>query len=483
MYKILKKLTLAMILAVSVLLSSSTPTQAQTTPTDLSLSVNPVIVLSIANCDSSNASSVDITIDPSSTGVFKSACQNLYIAANTPGYSLSIKSSSTDLIYQNPTTISPTPVIPSTTNTIANPAVFTNDTWGFAIEKATGLTNNFDTSYTVNNASNKYALLPITNYTIYQTDKVLTESPAPLTDFRAFYGAELTLATIAGQYKTTITYTAIGAEVPEPVYYAKVMNGVSFQDKTTNQSESCDALPIYDGDNPTSEQSLASTVTMTDTRNGQQYDVRRLQDGKCWMIDNLKLATYNASSSDTDLNTIFNFVIPEAYDGSDPDYISDDVPHVFCPIPGDTGAGATNYGYLYNWSVATAGETSTSINSTGLIAPNSICPANWRLPTGGTIIYDNEAGYIIDGEGDFYDLYEVLERDPDEFSPTGSFRGVFSGYWRAAQSDTGYRAHYSFLWSSAVYYRLAFGLDLRQGLAVPGTSWRGYGQSIRCTSK
>jgi hypothetical protein len=41
-------------------------------------------------------------------------------------------------------------------------------------------------------------------------------SPAPLTSFRAYYGARLTLGTIAGEYKTTITYTAIGAEVPEP---------------------------------------------------------------------------------------------------------------------------------------------------------------------------------------------------------------------------------------------------------------------------
>ncbi|MDR3125583.1 MAG: hypothetical protein LBU20_00710, partial [Candidatus Nomurabacteria bacterium] len=109
MYKILKKLTLAMILTVGMLLSSSAPTsvQAETANSDLSLSVNPVIVLSITNCDSSNATSVNIALDPTSTGVFKSTCQNLVIAANTPGYSLLIKSSSTDLLYQNPTTISP----------------------------------------------------------------------------------------------------------------------------------------------------------------------------------------------------------------------------------------------------------------------------------------------------------------------------------------------------------------------------------------
>ncbi|MDR3125625.1 MAG: hypothetical protein LBU20_00920, partial [Candidatus Nomurabacteria bacterium] len=63
-----------------------TPTYAQTISSDISLSVNPVIALSITNCDSSPATSVNIAIDPTSTGVFKSTCQNLVIAANTPGY-------------------------------------------------------------------------------------------------------------------------------------------------------------------------------------------------------------------------------------------------------------------------------------------------------------------------------------------------------------------------------------------------------------
>jgi hypothetical protein len=89
-----------------------------------------------------------------------------------------------------------------------------NDSWGFAVEKQAGMTSNFDTIYTVNDANNKYALLPTSDQTIYETDKALGETPTPLSDFKSFYGAKLTLGTVAGEYKTTITYTAIGETVP-----------------------------------------------------------------------------------------------------------------------------------------------------------------------------------------------------------------------------------------------------------------------------
>ncbi|MDR1197216.1 MAG: hypothetical protein LBL08_03010, partial [Candidatus Nomurabacteria bacterium] len=55
----------------------------------------------------------------------------------------------------------------------------------------------------------------------------------------------------------------------------------TLQDMT---AEYCGSLPIYDKDAP----DAASTIKLTDARDGTKYEVRRLQDGKCWFIDNLK---------------------------------------------------------------------------------------------------------------------------------------------------------------------------------------------------
>ena len=89
--------------------------------------------------------------------------------------------------------------------------------------------------------------------------------------------------------------------------------------------------------------------------------------------------------ADTDLDTKTSFLLPELYDGQSWDYYSHDAAHAYGPVPGDAGSGATNYGYLYNWPAVTAGETQATMPAGSGNAPNSICPANWRLPRAGVI--------------------------------------------------------------------------------------------------
>ncbi|MDL2327338.1 hypothetical protein LJC64_01575 [Ruminococcaceae bacterium OttesenSCG-928-A11] len=146
-----------------------------------------------------------------------------YVQGSAPGWCTSnedgtyttIVYTDHNLIYQNPTTLDPKPTIPSTTNTIASPNTLTNNTWGFAVED----NNNFDTTYTINNALNKYALLPTTDTTIYTTDLF----PTPKTSHKFYYATKLTPATMAGTYATTVTYTAVGAEVaPAPRKFKQV---------------------------------------------------------------------------------------------------------------------------------------------------------------------------------------------------------------------------------------------------------------------
>jgi hypothetical protein len=141
---------------------------------------------------------------------------------------------SADLIYQNPTDIDPKPIIPATINLISAPSSLTNNTWGFAVPKnqaayavnlpSTGDINsspiglddeisntNFDDIYTENSSAGKYAAPPARNKIIKQTN---TTTLADATT--VFYAAKVDLNTLAGDYKTTITYTATAEEIPNP---------------------------------------------------------------------------------------------------------------------------------------------------------------------------------------------------------------------------------------------------------------------------
>ena len=150
--------------------------------------------------------------------------------------------------------------------------------------------------------------------------------------------------------------------------------------------EQCDALTTYTG---TNEEAI---IELTDSRGGttRTYQVAKLADDNCWMLTNLKLGSTTSSITLTpsDTNIASNLTLPQLStftftEEPDEATINDltDNPHVYGPVPGDTGTGATNYGYLYNWSAATGGESRTSHTEADGDAPYSICPANWRLPT------------------------------------------------------------------------------------------------------
>jgi hypothetical protein len=342
-----------------MLLFLNSPAQAESANSDLNLSINSVVSLSITNCDASNADTITINIDPTNAGVFKSACQNISVAANTPGYSLSIKSSSTDLIYQNPTTLNPKPIVPSTTTgTVAAPAVLPNDAWGFAIEN----NGNFDTTYIINNQANTYALLPITDQTIYQTDLL----PAPLNDFRAYYGAKLTLATIAGTYKTTITYTAIGAEIPDPPL---------------------PTMQAFAQDHPLCDSTTwLTTETLRDVRDDKTYRVRCMPTNSWWMIDNLDLVLTDGlilTTDDTnvyawysDLNTYGSsmYAVPVGTELSEQQVADKYAPDDDDWTPYSLSIGSL--GHLYSARLSNFYEPLDD-----QIVRGDICPAGWFTPT------------------------------------------------------------------------------------------------------
>lgn len=210
----------------------------------------------------------------------------------------------------------------------------------------------------------------------------------------------------------------------------------------------CNAMTTFTGSNN------EALRTGTDSRGGttRSYKIGKLADGNCWMLDNLKLGssagTMMLTSLDTNLTNRSSFTFPQVITStSDSSY---DDPRAYGPVPGDTGSGETNYGYMYNWAAATAGESQATHPDTASNAPNSICPKNWRLPTG-------------DYTGEFAMLNAKMN-NPSSTNPssnqgtgyyqnwqhTSPFRGVLSGSWSKGSSFTS-QGSYGNLWSSSAY--------------------------------
>ncbi len=254
-----------------------------------------------------------------------------------------------------------------------------------------------------------------------------------------------------------------------------IANNTPIQDVTSSQ---CAALPVYTGTNND------AIRTVTDSRGGtaKTYRIAKLADNKCWMLDNLKLGSTTGATTLTpaDSNVASNFTLPQvSTTGSGDDSgvgNGYDTPYAYGPVPGDTGSGATNYGYLYNWSAATAGETRTSITTGN--AAHSICARGWRLPTGGT-------------GGDFAQLDQAFggagtsstsgEPNIAQWQHTGPFKGVFAGYWSMSLYEQGSSG---VLWSSAadpVWSTNAFYVYLDASEVYLGDiNGRANGLGVRC---
>lgn len=294
--------------------------------------------------------------------------------------------------------------------------------------------------------------------------------------------------------ETTLSYSAGGgvfcvsgssSKVSGKTYYATSTGGVkegrcplptTMQTFTANH---CNTLPVYTGSNSSAVVSLADSRGDT-TRT---YEVAKLADNKCWMLTNLKLGSTTGTTTLTpaDSNVATNFTLPQLTTTGVNDY---DLPRVYGPIPGDTGSGATDYGYLYNWSAATAGESTTTMPAGSGNAPYSICPVNWRLPIGGVfgagefamlnakMNNANSTNGSASGGAGFYENWQY----------TGPFRGVLSGYWYGNSFIN--TSSYGSLWSRSAHasgttnsHDGGFSTSL---VYLNGATARSYGYAVRC---
>ncbi len=137
----------------------------------------------------------------------------------------------------------------------------------------------------------------------------------------------------------------------------------------------------------TSANCPATRTRAVDARDNHSYWVQKLADGKCWMLTSLAYAG-GGTTTHGDTKTLTTggsatFTQPKYY-----------VPPGANPTSGATNPStATNgtgqYGYLYNWCGAMGGQSGAcapegTFSLPSVNATTSVCPAGWRLPTGGT---------------------------------------------------------------------------------------------------
>jgi uncharacterized protein (TIGR02145 family) len=184
------------------------------------------------------------------------------------------------------------------------------------------------------------------------------------------------------------------------IVYTKERSGFMQNFNTT----ACASMAIYPATN--------SERMLLDIRNDKFYNIRKLVDGKCWMVDNLALSgtattplVLNSDTSDLATGATYSLgAMPAA--SSAQTYCNNLNPAVY---PHKCG----NY---YNWANSTAGSTISDGN-----APNSVCPKNWRLPTSGEIStlntglgWGNAGANVINS----------------------AFRGLYAGYYSESNSFT-----------------------------------------------
>ena len=279
-----------------------------------------------------------------------------------------------------------------------------------------------------------------------------------------------------------------------------------------------------------SAMNIGDVTARKDARDNNTYAVAKLADGKCWMIENLRLDNtashntdgslaqgYNSSfigladpesakfSNSTTANSLYSTdgsTVAPAITGNDTSYrfprYNNNNTSSRQSSSGYSASGNTySMGNYYTWSAAIADTTYYSTNNQS-IENTSLCPAGWRLPKGGNssnatnsefwqlglAIMDN---VVPDQDNSGNSYYSNTPTNNAGDTATKAFRKypnnfLYSGRFYGSSADSrGSRGYY---WSSTAGNNLSsYYLLLGSSNVDPGTDYYGknHGYSIRCT--
>ena len=254
----------------------------------------------------------------------------------------------------------------------------------------------------------------------YQTPTTRTNQDVFLgwsTNPNANADAEEPLYTNEADFIANAPYTNIDNTVTIYAVWGKTFNA-AYAD--ANKSQLSGHYKMQDGtEELCKEIYVGATETLIDTRDNTTYMAGRLKDGNCWMLDNLALdptnsttaANMNASNTNATQEAITNLLnggssaagwssvavenkttrwdtTNNAYEYP---YVNNQSKDTLVTSYGPASAsGQAKVGIYYNYCAASAstycyayvGGSGIDVPDTLIDAPQDICPANWRMPTG-----------------------------------------------------------------------------------------------------
>ena len=245
-----------------------------------------------------------------------------------------------------------------------------------------------------------------------------------------------------------------------------------------------------------------ATTALTDERDNNTYAVAKLADGKCWMIENLRLDNTALHNSDGSLAQGYNSSFIGLADPESANFMSSTTANSLYSTDGTTTATISgskqdyrfprynnnntysrqsssgystddntySYGNYYTWHAAIA---DTTHYSSGDHNTTSICPAGWRIPTGDTT-------------GEFYSLNIAINSGATNSSASKKLRSypnnfLYSGYMGNSSATS--RGSIGFYWlSTALDNDSSFFVRLASSRVDPGNSGfnKYLGRTVRC---
>ncbi len=215
-----------------------------------------------------------------------------------------------------------------------------------------------------------------------------------------------------------------------------------------------------------------TTYNLIDNRDSKTYSVAKLKDGNIWMAENLDLGrttlTADLTSANTNLSTTITASDFNSWKKTSGTNTYD--PGEFISLDGIDTTSGTPYGTLYNYYALSAGTISGSDNSNN--ATYDLCPAGWRLPTGGS---SGEFQTLYDNYGSVASMRAPISNGGAAFA----FAGLVPGGSPVSQGQGGY------YWSSsATASGQTMGIMIINTSVQPNNQMpRGFGLSARCLVK
>lgn len=121
-----------------------------------------------------------------------------------------------------------------------------------------------------------------------------------------------------------------------------------------------------------------TSATLTDIRDGKTYTVKKLNDGKIWMRDFLKLSNKAISSADSNISS-GSFTIPSEEESN-----NDLIPIDESSNPKTAKVWFSDdnvYGFLYNYYALSAGTSWYGDGYGSKTLDQDICPKGWHIPS------------------------------------------------------------------------------------------------------